>query len=246
MPSAPIVSPNRRFGPWLVLKWTRDGWSCQHDDGHTAVLSTSALTAATYDLKGARFGELTVTAHVSGRIWLCACTCGRRVKRRADQLASGKSLICQRGAHSLNKRRPIEYRAWVNMIHSGAEVEEDWRAGFKNFLADVGERPDDVSGVTLTRLDTKLGWVRGNVEWRTTPDKTKNAPVRSRSVAGSIPGRRARLLEVGGSVKSLAEWARHYGIDHRVVRTRLRDGWTVEQALRTPVASKSRRQKRQS
>jgi len=229
MPSLPIVKAGARFGPWLVIRWKRPGWECRHDDGRTAVLGATALYASVENLVGARFGELTVLAHIHGRLWLCECSCGRQVKRRSDRLAGGRSLICKRGSHGPAKSNKIEHRAWLTALHSGVPVEAEWRRDFAAFLRDVGKKPHPAS--SLCRRDTKAGWTRENTCW-TKPGQTSGP---------KSPGRRTRFLEVAGQTKSLAEWARAYGISDRVVRARLRLGWPVDRALGEPVNTRTRR-----
>ena len=56
---------------------------------------------------------------------------------------------------------------------------EEWQRDFSRFLADVGERP---AGMTLDRIDGRLGYAPGNIRWATPLEQARNRrPARSRT-----------------------------------------------------------------
>ena len=51
--------------------------------------------------------------------------------------------------------------------------------------------------------------------------------------------KRNRKFEYKGKIRTLAEWSAECGIDSKVLGMRLKRGWTLEQAMKTPVMSAS-------
>ena len=49
--------------------------------------------------------------------------------------------------------------------------------------------------------------------------------------AGRSPFKRHRKFTIDGETMTPTQWARHYGIPAATVNTRLRSGWSIEQAL---------------
>jgi hypothetical protein len=90
---------------------------------------------------------------------------------------------------------------------------------FANFLSDMGLRPP---GKTLDRIDNSKGYEPGNCRWATRTEQQRN--------------RGNMLLEFGGKVQSLPDWADEVGIDCNTIRNRVkRLGWSVERALTSPL-----------
>lgn len=130
-----------------------------------------------------------------------------------------------------NRRRTVEYTAWVNMIarcHNrrassypryggrGIVVCERWRASFLDFLADLGRRPS--SEHSLDRIDCDGNYEPGNCRWATETEQQRNR------------GNNVRL-EIGGVVRCLSEWASISGVEPNTLRLRLRSGASPERAV---------------
>jgi len=64
----------------------------------------------------------------------------------------------------------------------------------------------------------------GNCRWTTAKGQARNT-------------RRNRYLTFNGETKLLLVWAEQLGISDKTLRTRIRDGWSVERALTTAVNS---------
>lgn len=109
----------------------------------------------------------------------------------------------------------------------GIQVCERWRT-FENFYAGMGERPE---GMTLDRIDVDGNYEPSNCRWATDREQTRNASHNHR-------------LTYGGETLTVAEWAEKTGLPYGVIYDRLRDGWTVEDVLTTPIQSNKSRKKR--
>lgn len=98
----------------------------------------------------------------------------------------------------------------------GIQVCKRWRQ-FKNFLADMGERP---AGMTLERIDSDAGYFASNCIWATPTDQARNRRM-------TVP------LTMNGQTKFVIDWSKELGISASTIYTRLDRGWNVSDALRT-------------
>lgn len=206
------------------------------------------------NILGQKFGRLTVLEYVGinkhgSAMWKCRCDCGtvRIFKGILIRRGDTKSCGCwkrQEWLESLTKHgctaggRPTpEYVAWSNMrrrclnpTHEqyknyggrGIRVCSGWET-FQNFLADVGLRPD--LKLSLHRIDNNKGYFPGNVTWGTDQEQ-QNA--RQNNSTFLFNGKR----------QTVAQWAREIGMEFATLQHRLRRGWTVEEALTTPLVFK--------
>jgi hypothetical protein len=128
-----------------------------------------------------------------------------------------------------------EYSAWMAMVHRctnpkrsdyqnyggrGIRIAAEWLGpdGYLRFVEHVGPRP---SGTSIDRIDVNGNYESGNVRWATRSEQQRNT-------------RRSRWLTLDGETKTLAEWCERTGLGHRTIMLRLKRGWSVEKALRTP------------
>lgn len=104
----------QRFGKLTVIRYVgKDNynnalWECTCDCGNTTVVSTKGLRSGgtkscgclhKSDLKGKRFGRLTVIGEVGTNahrnvVWRCRCDCGSIVDVSTTNLVSGKTKSC--------------------------------------------------------------------------------------------------------------------------------------------------------
>jgi hypothetical protein len=104
--------------------------------------------------------------------------------------------------------------------------------GFKRFLACVGPAPSPQH--TLDRIDNSRGYEPGcagtpaNLRWATRKEQAVNRD-------------NTLWLCLDAEAAPLVQWAIDTDIPSRVLRDRLRAGWTDEQALVTPYTPRPRR-----
>lgn len=134
------------------------------------------------------------------------------------------------------KKHPL-YVVWIGMMgrcnnpkrdnykHYGGRgitVCERWHV-FENFVADIGDRP---AGATLERIDNDGNYEPGNCRWATRREQGRNT-------------RRNRMLTVDGVTRCLKDWAEIQGIASMVILNRIKQGWSVRDAVLKPVAAYS-------
>jgi hypothetical protein len=195
------------------------------------------------DRTGQRIGILTVKEKAKSRngdtYWLCVCDCGNEVEVRADHLGAKKirSCGCNKGnliaqkktKHGMTKSRL--FRIWNCMIQRceneknsasswyhdrGIAVCEEWHS-FENFRiwAFTNGYTEDL---TIDRKNNDGGYSPDNCQWVDRIIQANNK-------------RNNRRIEYNGKTKTLAQWAREYGIDYRKLWARLKRGWEFETAL---------------
>lgn len=117
---------------------------------------------------------------------------------------------------------PKSYQ-FKNYGDRGIFVCDQWRDSFKNFVMDMGPRPD---GMSLERIDNNKGYGPDNCRWATQMDQMNNTRVN-------------RKILYQGEIKTLTQWAKHLGMDVELLRKRIARGWDVETAF-THLASSQR------
>ena len=136
----------------------------------------------------------------------------------------------------IRKEFPRTYYTWSNMndrCHNpnatgyeyyggkGIEVCSAWRRAsdnpeaILNFIRDMGHRPEDK---TLDRLDYTKGYYPENCRWATASEQARNTSTNN-------------WLYYNGEYKILQEWGEELGIIPNTILTRLRRGWSVEEAF---------------
>lgn len=167
------------------------------------------------------------------------CKCGRICLKEVQQLSgtrgSRKCSECPRYRGGVGATP--EYKAWRaarSRCHNpkdraykdygarGIRMCEQWRESFTAFMADVGQRPS--KNHSLDRIENDGNYEPGNVRWATRTQQARN--------------RRSTVeIEYGGQALCIGEWERMLGFSHHGISSRLKRGWTVEQALSTPASA---------
>jgi len=196
------------------------------------------------DLTGKRFNRLVAISragHKCGRTaWLCKCDCGNEVITTTHSLNSKGTQSC--GCYNRDNGRkkrihgktkdPI-YRIWSGMRGRcknptvmgyknyggrGIQVCERWD-DFQNFFHDMG--PTYEKGLSIDRIDNNGNYEPSNCKWSDRFEQSNNR-------------RNNRVYTIDGTTDTLAVLCRKIGIHHDIVRGRLRWGWEVEKAFKTP------------
>ena len=195
------------------------------------------------NIEGKSYERLTILGYAGRSTWFCECVCGKIVVRRHGDITSGKtkSCGCLRSEMCIQKNivhglsHTAEYAVYLGMKDRCYNVNEPayknyggrgiivcdrWRNSFKNFIADMGNRPSPKH--TIDRINNDGDYCPENCRWVTR--KVQNCNKRNTVV-----------ITINGISKSLMEWADIYQMPSERVRTRIAMGWDVERALQTPV-----------
>ncbi len=97
----------------------------------------------------------------------------------------------------------------------GITVEDPRWLKFEEFLADMGEKPPNMS---LGRIDNDKGYCLANCRWETVQQQARNK-------------RSNRILELDGVRRPVVEWAEHLGIPEQTIHNRLYLEWPTEKIL---------------
>lgn len=172
--------------------------------------------------------------------WKVCPGCGKKyptgVKSPKDQCG-----YCERGKPRTNSRKGVgpsctpEYKVWRAMLNRcyneqfthyhryggrGIQVCSRWKGSFENFLADMGPRPSGKH--RIERKDNDGTYAPENCCWETQKNQCRNTSAN-------------KLVEINGTVKSLAEWAEIYGISYKLAHDRInKRGWDASRALSAP------------
>jgi hypothetical protein len=91
---------------------------------------------------------------------------------------------------------------------------------FSNFIADMGLKPTPKH--SLDRINTDGDYAPTNCRWADGITQANNC-------------RSNHFLELNGTRKTLAQWARELGVSALTLKSRLVYGWTDEEALTKPI-----------
>ena len=103
----------------------------------------------------------------------------------------------------------------------GITVCKEWLE-FKNFYADMGKRPE---GMTLDRKDNDGNYDLNNCRWATPREQANNR-------------RDSRRIKFYDMDLTVTEWCDKLNINYKTFDCRLRNGWSVQKILTTPVRKK--------
>ena len=195
---------------------------------------------------GQVFGDLTIVSidnSILGNHKPCTCICicgGTRITRYSS-LVSGATKSCG-CANSKPKthgqsNHPL-FKIWRGMISRctkpqaanyplyggrGITVCDEWLNDINIFIADMGERPSKDHSVE--RRNNELGYSKDNCYWATRKEQCNNT-------------RSNVFIEYNGKNQTVTQWANELDIDPETLRQRLKNNWSVEKALTTPLGTR--------
>lgn len=132
-------------------------------------------------------GALTAVAFYANNekksYWLFRCDCGREEVKPRHYFLYGNWPQCSKCVKpayiGIDEKRERSRSVWSNMkqrcynnkvainaayMAKGITVCDDWKNSFKQFLRDMGQKPD---GKLLTRIDLSKGYNKRNCIWAT-------------------------------------------------------------------------------
>lgn len=178
-------------------------------------------------------------------VWKCLCSCGDYTTARSGDLTSGDTKSCgclkSETAGSINRTHSLGhtliYQTWWRMLNRcrnplsqdwkhygcrGISVCERWQT-FEHFLADMGEKPTPKH--SIERIDNNGNYEPSNCRWATPHQQQMNK-------------RNNVRVTFKGETMCASELARRLGLKTYTVLSRLRRGYSLEDAL---TASRLRR-----
>ena len=193
---------------------------------------------------GDTFGSLTVTNITVGPrgrlIYRCKCSCGGIKETSGYYLISGRNKSCGcgqgRAGHGLSrvngKKRKL-YSVWSAMRDRcnnknnrhynryggrGLRVCQEWDRyqAFHKWATESGYE----TGLTIERINNDDGYSPANCRWATRAEQAKNTCA-------------VKMHHLDGENLTLAEISRKVCINKDTLRSRLRKGETIKEAVRT-------------
>ena len=197
------------------------------------------------DLTGQRFGRLTVVERAENGSdkkprWFCACDCGNRTAVSGADLRAHKVVSC--GCYrnqQLAKRNYVHgkvdsmlYEVWKGMKQRctnpkhigfdryggrGIKVCDEWIHDYQAFYRWAMASGYE-NGLSIDRIDNDRGYSPDNCRWATRKEQNNNTSSN-------------RLILFNGQSKTMAQWGEERGIRKSTYDSRLRRGWSPEEAL---------------
>lgn len=181
------------------------------------------------------------------KYWLCRCECGETRTVSESHLKSGGSKSCGCLKRELSykllkthgKSKTTEYIIWKSMRQrclnsnnprnkfykqKGIKLCDRWLASFENFYEDMGERPS--SKHSVGRINNDGNYEPSNCRWETAEEQQNNTS-------------RNHYIDYNGQIITMKQISNIYKISYYVLRSRLRYGWGIKEAIETPVGKRS-------
>ena len=105
----------------------------------------------------------------------------------------------------------------------GISVCDEWINDFEVFFSDMGERPDN--SYSIDRIDNDGNYTPENCRWASRQQQARNKS-------------ESDLTLYNGESKTLIEWCEDLNLNYRTVKSRLKTGWSVHDALNKPTGSR--------
>ncbi|MCM1218815.1 MAG: hypothetical protein NC548_30390 [Lachnospiraceae bacterium] len=210
-------------------------------NGGTSIPQSCGCQPLYKNLTGKKFGHLTAIEPIRksklGTIWRCECDCGTITEVPISRLNSGntKSCGCQKyrtthcgtGSRLFFIWRNIKSRCYnpkfigyENYGGRGITMCEEWLhdfAAFQIWALNNGY----TEFLTIERIDNNGNYEPSNCRWATMKEQGNNR-------------RTNRHLTANGESKTISQWAEELDISRELIRSRIRAGWSAEDALFTP------------
>ena len=181
-----------------------------------------------------QFGRLTAVEQVATNPikYRCRCSCGTTTIVAAANLRSGHTQSCgclhrertSQATKTHGMTRTPTYRSWLDMNRrcdfpahdkfkyyggKGIRVCSRWKS-FENFLIDMGPRPS--VDYVIGRIDHNKDYQKSNCQWEL----------------------HTQRITANGETHTISEWAKILGVNRSTIHTRLKRGWTEQDAVTIP------------
>lgn len=194
--------------------------------------------AAKTDITGQRFGKLVALNRAPPKngqnFWAFACDCGRQKSIRRSHVTAGRTTNCGCGSPSLRHgmAHTRVWQTWKSMkqrcnnpntvaFHRyggrGISYCSEWES-FEPFLQ-WATSAGYADNLELDRIDNDGNYTPENCQFISHRENSQKT--------GSV-----RMIQVGGLMVPVAEAARRHGIEVSTLKTRLRRGWSMEDAFK--------------
>ena len=195
------------------------------------------------NLTSQKFGRLTVLKQMPNKgkfvMWECKCECGTLKIIHSGTLlnCSTKSCGCwnrERASkslltHGMSRTRP--YRIWYNMKkrcndinsssfknYGGRKIMYDKK--WENFIGFWEDMNIGYSNLlSIDRIDNNGNYCKENCQWSDKLTQSNNT-------------RRNRIFTFNGKTQNITQWENEFGIKPGTVSSRIKRGWTIENALK--------------
>lgn len=205
---------------------------------------------AKLDIAGQRFGRLVAVEFHSRKpsmtYWLCQCDCGKQKAIALNQLRSGKTRSCGCLAIEEKRKRATKHGEVRTPLHNlwrgmharckfsgcssyrlyggrGVSVCEEW-ATYEPFR-DWAIANGYAQGLSIDRIDPDGDYQPANCRWVSKSEQQRNK-------------RNTFHVEWRGERGCLREFTRKTGKNYSTVYRRIKNGWSVEDALTLPSGAK--------
>lgn len=204
------------------------------------------------DITGLVVGRLTAVSFAGMKpraMWLCRCECGNECEIATKYLTSARTVSCgcvrsEKSGSRLRthgKTLTPEHKTWKSIRQRcnnendkafdnyggrGIKMCERWKNSFEAFLEDMGTKPS--RNHSIERLNNDGDYDPSNCVWATKKVQNRNT-------------RRTTYVNYRAHTHKLCELCASLGVSDAVVRWRISRGWTVEQAIETPIRKKPER-----
>jgi hypothetical protein len=158
--------------------------------------------------------KLTVIANEFKRLHKCPSCCQKTHNKSYTKLYKSYTCMKERCYYPHNNRY-YKYGA------RGIKMCEEWLKDRKTFFKWAMENGYE-DGLTIDRIDVNGDYCPENCRWLSRKEQMKNKTT-------------TVWVEYDGNRMCLADWARKTGIGRCTLAARLKSGWSIEQALTTPL-----------
>jgi hypothetical protein len=208
---------NKKFGKLLAVKRCtnmsgKTAWECKCDCGNITFVTTSNLTC--------------------NRIRSCGCLKIKQLLERSTTHNQRHTVLYSVWRGLRQRCNNPKHASYHNYGGRGITVCEEWDKSFQAFYDwsyangySTENQKNEKLKLTIDRIDNNGNYEPSNCRWVDRKTQTRNM-------------RTTRFITFNGQNKSVSEWCEIYGIKLQTFNTRIRNGWSIEEALTKPIGSK--------